>query len=171
MTELSLQETFKQKISDNLRESFMSMLPEEILSGLIDQALDEFINGPLVKRFETKSEWINGCYQIVTTQVPNSKYCAYNDSETLKGMIWQEIQKIGKDLINKEFAKPEWQQKWDANSGVSEQVVPIVEEIIKGNAEVFMAGLIRNIISGAMLSTISTIRNNNTTMNVPYQGF
>ena len=129
MSNLTIQETFKQRISENLRSQFMELIPSEMLDQLTASALDEFLNGSPNKRH-------------------NRDYNPSNDPDTLKGMIMTELKSHGREQILEVLQRPEWKGVW--NPDTSGMVSTAVSEIITANADVFVQSLFKTIISNAM---------------------
>lgn len=135
--QLTVQETFKQRISENLKSQFMELLPPELLDELTKAAWDEFINGSPQKRH-------------------NRDYNPFNDTDTLKGMIMMQLRDQTKDKIKEVFSKPEWQSRWDSNSGSC--VIEAVDEIVGKNADAFVQALFKQVVGGFMQNAINNFR-------------
>jgi len=136
--QLSVQETFKQRISGNLQNQFMDLMPPELLDELTDAAWDEFINGSPQKRH-------------------NRNYNPFQDPDTVKGMIMAEMREQTKQKIKEVFARPEWQNRWDSNSGSC--VIEAVDEIVGNNADAFVQALFKQVVGGFMQNAIGNFRN------------
>lgn len=155
MTELTTIESFQQKIADSVRETVIGNLPDELISSITTTAIDEFINGKLSKRFDRHGN-------------PISSYCAYNDSDTIKGMIWNEIVGETKKLLAAEFAKDEWRQKFTYESSIQHTVIDTIDNIIKNNAGTFVSALVSQIINTAVMQSINNIKSANSVNFTPY---
>ncbi len=165
MPELTIQETFKAKIDEKVRESFMELIPDELISSLVSSALDTYINGPRDKRFESKPVYDAVTGRTTLQEVTKTGYDPHNDPNTLPGMIYLQLFELGKSAIAKEFERPEWQSRWD-NGQI---IIPVINELVKDNADVFIQALLRSIVSSAMSNVISAIKQSNA--NIPFMPY
>lgn len=136
--ELSVQETFKQRISGNLQNQFMELMPTELLDELTDAAWDEFINGSPQKRH-------------------NRDYNPFQDPDTVKGMIMVEMREQTKQKIKEVFTRPEWQSRWDCNS--NSYVTEAIDEIVANNVDMFVQAMFKQVVSSFMQNSIANFRN------------
>lgn len=140
---LSVQENFKERIAENLKNQFMELIPEEMLTGLIESTLSDFINGTPYKR-------------------QHRDYNPNLDPDTLRGMIFEQIKIIATKDISKVFEGPEWQGIWNYQSNndghMGSYVMEAVSEIIGENTDLFVKSLFKGIITNAMSSTINQLR-------------
>lgn len=159
----------KTKLSEKFKSSIIDLVPEELFNKMMDLATDEFVNGPRSERFTKCNKYWNstdtdnpkpGVNWTESVEVPNphSKYNPVNDKKTLPGMIYLIlVDKAKKDLLEYITTSEQFQQKWEGDK----YIMPIVETILKGNADVFMRELVRNIMTQTMMNTINGLRSNN----------
>lgn len=136
--QLSVQETFKQKIAENLKNQFMELLPPELLDELTKAAWDELINGSPSKR----------C---------SRDYNPFNDPDTLKGMIMLELKAQAKEKMVEVLRQPEWQMLWDGDSG--SYVSEALNEIIANNTDAFVRSMFKNVVGSFMQGALNNLRN------------
>ncbi len=169
-TAADLQNLLRDRLQAKIKHSFVELIPEELFSGMLDAAMDEFLNGPRSKRFKQDSVYLSaddarnttGKSGYVSIEVPfvDDKYNVFADPNTLPGMIYLELVALAKanvkEVINKD---PRFTQQYDANSG--DYIMPIVNQIVGDNAVAFVQALMRNVVGYSIGAAINGIRNEN----------
>ena len=169
-TAADLQNLLRDRLQARIKTSFVELIPEELFNGMLDAAMDEFLNGPRSKRFKSESVYMTkddarnttGTAGYVTIEKPfvDDKYNVYADPNTLPGMIYLELVAQAKanvkEVINKD---PRFSQQFDPNSG--DYVMPIINQIVGDNAVAFIQALMRNVVGYSVAAAINGIRNEN----------
>ena len=169
-TASDLQNLLRDRLQAKIKTSFVELIPEELFNGMLDAAMDEFLNGPRSKRFRSESVYITkddprnttGSAGYVTIEKPcvDEKYNVYADTNTLPGMVYAQLVVMAKDNLKTMLANdPRFKEEWDVNA--QQIVMPIVNQIIGDNALAFMRALMGSVVSAAMMSTVNAIRNDN----------
>ena len=156
----------REKLSERLKTGFIELIPQEAFNTMTDLAIDEFVNGPKNERFIIDRVYLSvddernttGSAGYVQIKKPNDKYNPVSDSKTLPGMIYLELVKLAKENISKAVNEDKrFTSMYDVNVG--NQVVPILNTIVKDNAAAFMQALMNNVVHFTLNSAINSLRN------------
>lgn len=156
----------REKLSERLKTGFIELIPQEIFDKMTDMAIDEFVNGPRNKRFKMSSEYMDsndprnttGKYGYVTIEVPVADYSPISDPKTLPGMIYLELVERAKKSVSEALNSDErFQDKY--NVDLQQNITPILNDIIRDNAPVFMAGLVQQLVQHTLGHAINSMRN------------
>ena len=169
-TAADLQNLLRDRLQAKIKTSFIELIPEELFNGMLDAAMDEFLNGPRSKRFRADSVYMSaddernttGKSGYVTIEKPfiDDKYNVYADPNTLPGMIYLELVATAKANVKEIIGKdPRFTQQYDPNAG--DYITPIIEQIIGDNAAAFIQALMRNVVGYSIASAVQSIRNEN----------
>ena len=148
----------QKRLSDKIKASFIELIPEEQFDAMVNNAMDEIMNGPKKARFVMKSIYEGNRY--VDKLVPIEGYNVLLDKETVPGMIYAELHDQAKQAVLKVMARPEYSNAFD-NPEMQDKIEKGIAQVVTENPDVFMKSLISGIIRSAMNTTLNELRNNN----------
>jgi hypothetical protein len=169
-TAADLQNLLRDRLQAKIKHSFVELIPEELFTGMLDAAMDEFLNGPRSKRFKQSHQYLPASDERNTTgkagyvyfEEPfvDEKYNVFADANTLPGMIYLELVAQAKANVKQVISNdPRFTQQYDPNTG--DYITPIIEKVVGDNAVAFVQALMRNVVGYSVAASINNMRSDN----------